>query len=364
MMDKSDLIKPAESESGPKQLANLALMDKLPDRCDLDLAKIIYDLNGSNHSFAVKWKPIVIGRGGEHVVYRSSSDPEIVIKLDVETFEKAIAGHEDASPEKLADEIRQTTARYDRLKSFFPSALIPFKEFNLEKFPVCDNMIHWQYRENKPESYPNEVTALVSYYDYLPSLEKKEEALDLVSGYAELFENFNHSSLQKLNQCCLGQGQLGEAEIALFKERQACPSLITLIDRMSTDSNLANVLRDLIESAITYSKTTGETLDLAGGGNVFFAKDQDWKCHLPDALYPSANGRYNLCLKIVKSISQGLDIETKEANFLMNGINYVRTINGLASILGLSSHLSLVPENGLPDNLDLISIIRSTQMRK
>jgi len=122
---------------------------------------------------------------------------------------------------------------------------------------------------------------------------------------------------------------------------------------------LKESLKDFVEKCICYTEETGEFLDLAGSNNVIFTKkDHKWSYRLLDALYPI--GRL---VKKAKSaflkISVGNELTKEDKNYLLNTLNYVRLINGLADLLGIHKRINIVPEVMVGDKIDLLEILRT-----
>ena len=50
--------------------------------------------------------------------------------------------------------------------------------------------------------------------------------------------------------------------------------------------------------------------------------------------------------------------EPQNTNILMNSLNYIRTINGLAGILGIEQRIKIISEEDNIDDLDFLSLIQ------
>jgi hypothetical protein len=64
-------------------------------------------------------------------------------------------------------------------------------------------------------------------------------------------------------------------------------TLQELLEKAESDPALKRTLQDFVEKTFSYSRITGEILDLAGADNVtVFQNNNVWNYRIVDALYP------------------------------------------------------------------------------
>lgn len=108
-------------------------------------------------------------------------------------------------------------------------------------------------------------------------------------------------------------------------------------------------MADFTQKSVAYSLNTAEILDLAGEGNIFFSRGEgkDWRYQLIDGLYPASypqHKKIDEAKEIINKVGKGVPLEPWEQNSLMNTINYVRVINGLAHFLKIPERINIIPE--------------------
>jgi hypothetical protein len=335
-------------QKNPKHVELPSAMN-LPARCDLELARQLYNLDYETHPFVETWKPKVIGRGGEHIVYRSESEPDVVLKLNIDLIEKAILSPSDKTNQKILSYAEKVSQR-----------IVPKQTVECIEIPVTEGMLHWQFRGNPPKDTPKVVLAAVAKQEFLPVL-GGGELLTVVSGYSEKRSD-DLTALKRMNQ--LLKCNLPAEEIStIFNSTQITPALRVLLDKALECMELKAALANFVLDTFKYVKETSEILDLAGGGNVILADlGKGWNCYLADALYPSRENMFARTKDAVARIISGNSLDKDESNILMNGLNFVRTINGLANALDVPNRLDVAPSIANIEEFDFVTPIRLTQL--
>ncbi len=136
-----------------------------------------------------------------------------------------------------------------------------------------------------------------------------------------------------------GVRQAGREE---FLETQRSKPLAQLLNATRRDAGLRNVMREFVERAIAYSNDTGEIVDILGeGDNVVLRREADgWTVRMLDPLHPCEKPLVNLRFALTMLSESGPhdDVRTY-AITAINGLNYVRTMNGLARVLNIQKRL-------------------------
>lgn len=151
---------------------------------------------------------------------------------------------------------------------------------------------------------------------------------------------------QKLVLDCAGENEpdVGRME---FLTAQGSKPLAQLVNQARRDPDMRELLSTFVERAILYSEATGEILDLLGDGdNVVFhpaaAEGKgSWNVALLDPLHPSVRVLNRLPEAMISLSSPELPQNWRQqVNNALNGLNYVRTVNGLAKMLNMRQRLA------------------------
>ncbi len=332
--------------------------------------------------------PRHIGEGGEHIVYevhdRDGEARNIVAKASKYTLAGLIsAARKQQIPlrefDPMSEEFKDRAEGYvqherDRakiLKQHFGAEHTLTDRKYFVKVPITSEILETVAGrvgiDINQDDLPEEFWTIVTFQRRLDVMDA-EDTLSLVAGYAE-FENepkteAEISTYNKVNSACLfGTGEITTEE---FLQVQGNNKLRDLVNLAEQDPELAEQLKNLVASAIDYSNATGEQLDLAGSGNLilFRGDNAKWIYMLPDALYPGSPGRDNQIIWIaaqhIQTLAAGGEIDDGDANVLLNCFNYIRTINGLATLLGVKDRIKLFQDK-MPEGvteLELLDVVK------
>jgi hypothetical protein len=131
-----------------------------------------------------------------------------------------------------------------------------------------------------------------------------------------------------------------------FLAVQQSRPLAAMMNAMRRDSGMRAVVRLLVERGIQYTEETGEIIDILGeGDNVLFHRRniksrERWAATLLDPLHPVPRCLNRLSTALMH-LSSPQPIGNMHANVLdaLNGMNYVRTMNGLARALNIEKRV-------------------------
>jgi hypothetical protein len=144
-----------------------------------------------------------------------------------------------------------------------------------------------------------------------------------------------------------------------FLHVQSNDMLDALVERAKEDPALAESLKEVVERAITYTRETGEILDIIGQDNILFAQiDGKWTYRIIDGLYPRNPKMIDDAQAAILKLSRGAGVDEVEQNILMNTFNYIRTINGLAEQLHIKDRIIIAPEGAGSESADYFHLIR------
>lgn len=318
------------------------------DQKNARLTRELFTIDDSDHEIVRKFHPEFIAKGGGHAVYSISDHPDLVAKVDLHSILSIMNynsehGHAaDYLPaEKLGEgqdirtsvehEIGRDRDRLEDLRSYFGKEHILAQKSYLMKVPVSPAILRTIFRD-KPHASLSEAWAIVT-------MQRKTEVpadpfhFSLTAGYAEThpLDAAIYEWQTKMLFSTPETSGYTEGDFREFLTMQQCSYLSELVAQSDTDKDLSFLLAELTTRAITYTKETGEILDLAGNDNLaVFKKDEAWSYQLIDALYPSASTITSEAASIVRKIRKGKEINLHDRIVLLNVMNYTRTINALA----------------------------------
>lgn len=327
----------------------------------------IYGLSNLDHKLILKYKPQFLAVGGEHVVYNIPEHPNIVLKVSILSVKINIdwnANHgrpiDFLSSEietRYQEYLKNQNERYLQMKKYFGSNHVLGQKKFMIRVPITENILNTLYDGNPP-IIGNEVWGIVT-------VQKKAEGISdpsrhtLIAGYSEREDIQPEVYNEVTDNLVLGRNLGQRISKEQLIEVHPNPPLKFLLDGAENDENLKESLKDFVEKCIWYTEETDEILDLAGSDNVIFTKkDNKWTYRLVDALYPLGKSVKKAKSALLK-ISVGNELTKEDKIYLLNTVNYVRLINGLADLLGIHKRINIVPEVMVGDKIDLLEILRT-----
>jgi hypothetical protein len=129
--------------------------------------------------------------------------------------------------------------------------------------------------------------------------------------------------------------------------------LSKLLRATERDCELKSALVDFVSKSMTYARRSGNILALAGQDNVFFFRSAGrWTYRLMDVLPipmgPVLHQAEEVALRASRCAPSKQDLEA-----VKRALNFVRTINGFASALGLEERIGLSPALAAASEIDL-----------
>ncbi len=352
-----DAPKPAQNDEAPAELIQM------------------FQNMGPDHDLVKKYQPQYLGFGSDHIVYDIPKHPNIVAKVDVQTFKPNIdwnIAHGEApdalSPNLVAqmkEGLKGESARYQLMtESFGAKYVLPFRAYVI-KVPVSQEFLehlykNLQHNQPNPASPPNimEVPAIVR-------IQKRSQGLADPNHitFTDRFGEFN------LDACVASTEHLVfsvNAEQKLPKEtflNSQEKKIQELLDRAEDSENFKRCLREFVELAVRYTKATGEILDIGGKNNVvFFQRDGTWTFELVDALYWPEN-TLETARDLIARIDGDSQLSRHEIIQINNFLDYTRTINGLAEMLDIEGRVHIEPDGMGEPPTKLRDVIEAFQRR-
>jgi hypothetical protein len=325
-----------------------------------------FEFEGVENDLAKKYQPKFIDQGGEHIVYEIPDHPDVVIKVAKESLKSVIDFNiehgqpVDSLPKEIQirarEYLKKEAERYQQLKKYFGSDHVLAQKKVLLKVPVTESILTHVY-EGKAPATNGEAWSITMIQERAHELSDPEH-LTLVAGYAEQGKIEAEAYNQATEHLVFSKDPGTRLDENDFLAIQSNADLKLLLKEAENDNELMGALREVIEKTIVYTEETGEILDLIGENNLTFSrKDEKWTYRLIDALYPRESKMIEKTKAILLKLSAGIEIEDDEQNILMNALNFVRTINGLAEQLSIQKRINIVPEGMKKQDLDYFAII-------
>jgi len=327
-----------------------------------------YEIDQVEHDLVSRYQPKYLAKGGEHIVYEVPEHPDMVIKVSTGPLKKVIdwnVAHGqpiDSLPAELElgarEYLKEETVRYQLLKRYFGAEHVPSQKEFLIKVPITQEILNAFY-EGSPPATTNEVWGIVMIQKRIEAVSDPER-LAIVAGYAENNEVSEELYNQVTQHLVFGKNPEEIIEIDKFLQVQFPDELKDLLEKSNGDENLRESLRELLERIITYTEETGEIFDLVGQDNiVIFQRDGKWTYSLVDTRYPGENKMVEKAKIALLKLSVGSEIDEHEKNVLLNIFNYVRTVNGLAELMGSQKRINIVPDGMTQEQIDFLKIFRN-----
>ncbi len=303
----------------------------------------------------------LIGKGGEHIVFEDLRFPNYILKVDfIESL--AVLYAQSRGEDEIAKSVNTIktkatdhSARIKRLQSYFLPGQVPTEIVCVKEIPISAKVVKAVLRDRNIEIPKNlkipKFLSVLCTLQHKITLPEKDKRIDLYSSYAELNRTIsleNYAEGHRLLATARSIGPVNpEARAKIIQN--IYPSLKQIIELSKKDESFQAALIDYIKRAMRYSVDTNEIIDMAGGGNVMFFKNElnAWSAFLMDALSPPELN-FDLIRKASLMIKhdQPIDVRTK-ANTL-NVINYIRFANALSMISGLSMRLEVPGMDSIP----------------
>lgn len=131
-----------------------------------------------------------------------------------------------------------------------------------------------------------------------------------------------------------------------FLRFQASHQLQTLLEQSEVDPGLREALCSFVRHGIAYANDTGEMIDCRGTNNiVFFWKNGAWTYRIIDAFLPKEFS-IPAAQEAVRRLRDNPEahVDPTEMTMILNVLNFVRTMNGMAKLLGLPDRINFLKE--------------------
>ena len=295
------------------------------------------------YPFIGKYKPAFLGEGAEHAVFEIPGKPNIVAKIRTGEGAKIIEYNQRHRlrpeviaalvQENMAEAMKEDENRFQLLREYFSNSVLNEWQIVMQ-VPMTNELARTLFGIAVPhydgmDSYT--IPMRVRFQERIPKEAQTREAVDLRFRYIEK-SPITNEMYERLHGVLDGAIS-GEEYLSAFEEGEA------IIKTLRENDGAKRALRDFVKRAIQYSEETGEAFDLAGQHNVILFDDKGtWRVILPDGMYPQKD-LWRDAKGVAEAYTTQKEMNAHDANVLMNGINYARTINALADLAGIKERL-------------------------
>ena len=337
-----------------------------------------YDRLPEKHDLVLKYKPVFLNRGGEHLVYTVDGHPNVVIKASTYKIKDSVfkiieqgLSNSDLSlgteaEREYSDEIKQKNNEAIALRSYFGNEHTLKERRYLMKVPITFELLQEIFTNDYfgrtlPESAKNikEVWTHVVVQEYAPVFEDPNRVSFNYGSFVEDGPIDNPQRYQKVTDSTLDKSLVGfnMEEFVSLQDHSKNKSLSELIALSKKDEQLREQLTFFVIIAIQYAENTGQILALAGEDNVSFYKEKNvWNFMLVDALSNLPEPIFQKTKDLGQKFLDNVVLTQEDREYIKRGINFVRTINGVALSLGLTEKLNL-PQ--IFSQINLLNIINN-----
>ncbi len=301
------------------------------------------------------YDPKKMGAGAESVVYETKDHEKVVVKISAQATREIVndAAKKGLQVNEISEEMRQKIQRQMRenderqksLKQYFGSEHILASRASLQRVPVTKEMLDEILKQKLPYKVSS-VWTIVTVQKRSRGLHESipdDQTFSLTGWYSEISDERPEDYDEVTNAFVLRPSSSSSASVSpeAFAEVEKNQRLDELMQRASLDPLLRSTLQDFTSNAIAYSQATGEIIDIAGMHNVtLYQKNGKWNYELIDHLYPEKK-LLEKSRAILASLKKDEEPTDSEKSSLLNTVNYVRFVNGLATFLDLPDRLQL-----------------------
>jgi len=313
------------------------------------------------------YKPTFLARGGDHLVYAVEEHPDVVFKASSFAIKDSLSASADAGEDldsipddektRLEEGIAKKTAQARILREYFGASHTVNERRYIMKVPVSkaiiDEIFKGDWKKRKPPAESKKLTeawSTVVIQERIPELADPSHLGFYFGGFLEERGQIDAEEYTELNNSFVPLCQATPDDVALFLRLQDNPkthALTDLIAKTESDPNLKSTTAALVLNVISYANETGNILALAGEDNVIlFNKDGKWDYLLIDALPIHDEPVFEYAKQALHRHINNEDISEHEMTLIMKALNFVRTVNGVATTLDLPERLRMIlPED-------------------
>jgi len=321
-----------------------------------------YNQLPTDNEEVVKYQPVFLARGGDHLVYEAAGHPEVVIKVSTfkikdilsDNVERGLPldGLSDEMRTSLEKEVAGKNTQIRQYRKYFGIEHTLSERRYLMKVPVTKELLQAVFHDDwKGRSVPEDTDPTLEVWSAVIIQKKAPEIIDpnhlglYFGGFVE--ERTNKPDLdeyQRVNEVFIDGSALKQEDLGLFFKVQDNPdthALADLILKSKEDSKLKEVVQDFVRTGMNFAKDTGNILALAGQDNVIvYPKEGGWNYVLVDAIPVYNEPVLTLAREAKERSKNGEVLSEKDNAYTLRAENFVRTMNGLAAAVELNERLT------------------------
>ena len=318
----------------------------------------VFDALPSDAELISRYKPEFYKRGGDHLVYRVPGHPELVVKASwrkikdilYECYTKGITDEDSmkayAETYSAGDVWRKNAEARNLWRCFGSNHALQERRY-LMQVPISPEILDELFRDDYiGRKLPESARIVRNVWTHVAVQKFSKEAEDpgrLAFSFGNYPENISQDEVNylKMTHALLEGQQVDEKEFLAFQDISSGKFLTRLVECAHTDLGLKEAVIDFVQKAISYVRSNGQILALAGEDNViFFKKNGSWGYKLIDAMPVPTQLIYKEAQEYLARQPHGT-IDKRQRGDLIRSINFARAINGTAAALGIPDRITL-----------------------
>lgn len=289
------------------------------------------------------YTPTFIGEGTSHIVYALPNHPEYVVKVHKMSVRMIQAGLERRgitapNAEVIASvkaKMQKDEAVRQQLADYFPAQHLLRERLCLLQVPLptvkaadgtrgVEERLVWslaRLQRRLPEATGERLSLDIGAYPERKG--EKDLSLETYWGVTD----------------ALVQGQPATVDQMVTLH----PGLKPFVDTLLRQPAIAAEATDFVRRTISFAKGTGKIFDLRGKDNVVFQQEDMtvWNYYLVDVFLDN-HTHLEFALQALEKTRQDERLTDQECNQLLIAVNFVRMLNGLASLLGVDERFPVL----------------------
>ncbi|MDF1496709.1 MAG: hypothetical protein P1P90_01470 [Patescibacteria group bacterium] len=332
----------------------------IPPGVDGDLYRNVQKIAGD------KYEPRLIGKGGEHLVFKfeDPKHPNTVYKVNTHATAALYRSHllgpnsEADARANLDRQILRRNHRTRELRDYFGFRSVPVQKYMIRDVPINLDIVArlapnlpvdpahlpetipaWVTVQRKIELPEDSTTSLDGYYPELRIDADKEKQREFYIKSNELLLNGNEHDMDIEQQ--------KEMVCALYD------TLTPTYLRAELDPDYKSKLQETARKLIRYTTETENTLDMAGKDNLVLTREKDgWQLQMLD---PLSNTDFTLTdiREAIQKLDDDKQLTHDQLVRSINTLNTIRVINSLAILADIPERLRVIADpNEITIDLD------------
>lgn len=321
----------------------------------------VYDALPSEHELVAHYQPRFVARGGDRLVYEAPEHPDVVIKastykikdilIDNDVRGLPLDGISDEMRISLEKEIAEKNTQIQEYRKYFGAKHTLAERRYLMQVPVSTEMLQEIFKNDwEGRAVPLGVASIRNAWSEVVVQKRARQIED--PNHAGLYfggfleerrRDLSPSEYEHFNGVFEKGDTIQPVDLEEFFRLQDNPdthALRDLVQRAEQDKKLKEVTIDFLQTTIRFANETGNILALAGTDNVIlYQENGKWDYLLIDSVPLSNDPILTAARTARERVENHKSLNQKEEGYIMRARNFVRTINGLATALGVGERI-------------------------